>query len=108
MQASLAARASNRPWAKGLVEAVLHMVMASSKRSVPDVLRGLGCHGVNQRVSSLYKEVMQRYLMRLRVEFKSAKYVTVCADKSKVRGHFPQGNGRKQAVWVSRVATIWS
>lgn len=42
----------------------------------------------NGEVSSVcrtvYRECVQRYLMRVRVDFRNAKKVTICADKSKV------------------------
>ena len=75
---------------KQLVHGVLQAVLSSSKRSVPDMLRSLfyvpdgGEVQVCQFASNLYKETMQRYLMRLRVEFASAKRISICADKTKV------------------------
>ena len=69
---------------------MLQAVLSSSRRSVPDMLRALfyvpdgGEAQVSQFASNLYKEMMQRYLMRLRVEFASAKRISICADKSKV------------------------
>ena len=36
----------------------------------------------------MYKEVVQRYMMRMRVDFDRVRKLTVCADKSKV-GRLP-------------------
>jgi len=72
----------------GLTEAIVDMVVTSDKKSLPDVLRALGCTAQASRAAAAYKEVVQRYLMRLRMEFNSALHVTLCADKSKARGHF--------------------
>ena len=72
---------------KQLLQTVFDMVLKSSQRSVPDVLRSLS-NAVESCsvVQNMYKEVVQRYLMRLRVEFEAARCVSVCTDKSKVAG----------------------
>ena len=81
---------AGRAHPKQLVHGVLQAVLSSSRRSVPDMLRSLfgGVDGsevqVSHFASNLYKETMQRYLMRLRVEFSTAKRISICADKSKV------------------------
>ena len=74
---------------KPLLQLVLQTVLKSSKRSVPEVLRslcGFSDHPAQScsAVQSMYKETMQRYLMRLRMEFETARCITIRSDKSKV------------------------
>ena len=71
---------------KGLLGSwVREVVCGTSGRGLPELLRKVVAIGsVGSTCRQLYRETMQRYLMRVRVDFASSRVVTICVDKSKV------------------------
>lgn len=83
---------------------LLQMVLSSNKKSVPDVLREFRFDdkSIGSMAQLLYKETMQRYLMRLRVDFLTARVLTMCSDKSKVAAGIPNNRVRDVACSIHR------